>query len=310
MDTNGTGRVLAVVVTYNGAAWLDRCLGSLLGSTLPVDVLVVDNGSTDGTPAMIKSRFPQVELIQAERNLGFGQANNIGLRTALDRGASHAFLLNQDAWVLPGTIGALVEASAQDGSWGILSPLHLNGPGDALDLNFSNAVEPRRCPGLYSDLALQRIGNKVYEARFVNAAAWLITRECMERVGGFDPVFFHYGEDDNYVARLHYHGLRLGVLPSVVVHHDREQRAENPYFDQERVWQVRRLKLRFADPANNADPEVERKGHQRNLLRAALTLDRASVAQMRDRLKLLEEAELETVVRHRALARTPGPTFL
>lgn len=303
-------RLTVIVVTYNGAQWVDRCIGSLRDSALPVHTVVIDNGSNDGTLEAISSRFPDVEVVRSDRNLGFGQANNIGLRLALDRGAEHAFLLNQDAWVLPDTLGLLVAASERSPEYGILSPMHLNGAGDALDYSFSCAIEPKRCPGLYSDVYLGRAGSSVYATSFVNAAAWLMTRECLETLGGFDPLFFHYGEDDNYVGRAHFHGLKVGVMPCAVIHHDREQRVENPYFDVERSWRARRLKLRFADPGGDADPVMERRRWRRRLFRSLLTMDVRTARIARDGLKLFDEANVDEAVRHRAIVRERGPHFL
>ncbi|MFN6178835.1 MAG: glycosyltransferase family 2 protein [Flavobacteriales bacterium] len=301
--------VTAIVVTYNGMQWVDRCLGSLRASLLPVRTIVVDNGSTDGTPAHIEQHFPEVELVRAERNLGFGQANNRGMRMALDRGDDHVFLLNQDAWVRPDTIGRLVERAAAEPGHGVLSPLHLNGAGDALDLAFSNFIIPQRCPGLYSDLALGRAAGRTYVAEFVNAAAWLITRQCLLTVGGFNPTFFHYSEDDDYLHRLHFHGLKCGIVPAVTVHHDREERKENPYFDL-RVWRIRKLKLRFADPSKDHDPAAERRKLWFDLLRGLLALRKGEVLVARDQLKMHTEADLASVVRTRELSRAKGPTFL
>jgi hypothetical protein len=86
-ETKNPGmKVTAIIVTYNGMHWIDRCLGSVRGSALPVRAIVVDNGSSDGTAEHIARHFPEVEFIRAERNLGFGQANNRGMRIALDRG--------------------------------------------------------------------------------------------------------------------------------------------------------------------------------------------------------------------------------
>lgn len=302
--------VTAIVVTYNGMQWVDRCLGSLRESQLPVRTIVVDNRSTDGTPEHIAQHFPEVELIRTERNLGFGQANNRGMRIALDRGDDHVFLLNQDSYVQRNTIGRLVEFAEAEPSYGILSPLHLNGRGDALDWEFSHFIVPPRCPNIYSDLALRRADGKVYEAEFVNAAAWLITRRCMLTVGGFNPTFFHYSEDDNYLHRLHYHGFRSGIVPEVFMHHDREHRTSNPYFDDLRVWRIRKLKLRFADPSQDHDPAAERRQLWFNLLRGILALRKGEVLVARDHLKMHAEADLPAVIRNRELSRAQGSTFL
>lgn len=303
-------RVFAVVVTYNGAAWVDRCFGSLRDSGTGCQVIAVDNGSTDGTVERIRSGFPDVELIRAERNLGFGQANNRAMRLALARGATHVFLLNQDAWLAPGALPALLEASERWPEHGILSPLHLNGSGDALDIEFANEIEPRRCPGLYSDLVLGRARSEPYPLKFVCAAAWLITRRCLEVCGGFSPLFFHYGEDDDYCARVLHHGFRIGVLPTARIHHDREHRGENPYFTQERGWIIRKLKLRYAAPGSGLDLAAERRKLRIRMLRALLTGDRLAYGIAKDNLRLMREARLEDVLRHRSLTLQPGAHYL
>jgi GT2 family glycosyltransferase len=65
----------------------------------------------------------------------------------------------------------------------------------------------------------------IYEIEFVNAAAWLISAECIRTVGFFEPLFFLYGEDNNYLQRVTYHGLKIGIAPQSRIYHDRETRA-------------------------------------------------------------------------------------
>ena len=92
-------KIFAIVVTYNGMRWYDRCFGSLRNSDMPVETIVIDNASTDETVSYIKEHFHEVCLIESKENLGFAKANNIGIKRALDNGADYVFLLNQDAWV-------------------------------------------------------------------------------------------------------------------------------------------------------------------------------------------------------------------
>jgi GT2 family glycosyltransferase len=124
-----------IIVTYNGMEWVDRCLGSVYGRVGQL-VIVVDNVSTDGTPERIRSRFPDVVLIKAMANLGFGKANNLGISEALNRGATSVFLLNQDAWLEEGALGHLLQVQLEHPGFGVLSPVHLNGAGDDLDVRF------------------------------------------------------------------------------------------------------------------------------------------------------------------------------
>lgn len=213
--------IYSVVVTCNGIKWLDKCFGSLVNSTVSTKILVIDNKSTDGTPEQIRSKYPSIEVIETGQNLGFGSANNLGLARALNDNADYVFLLNQDAWVEADTIEKLV--FAQSPEYAILSPVHLNGQGDALDSNYANYLLNSLTPAIISDIYLNRVSPR-YEIKYVNAAAWLLNMKCVELVGGFDPSFFMYGEDDNYILRVKYYGLKIGICPTAKIYHDREFR--------------------------------------------------------------------------------------
>src|SRR5688572_14491270 len=138
----------SVIVTYNGSKWIEKCLDSLLNSNLPCQVIVIDNGSTDGTLDIINKTYPQVDLVKTQENLGFGKANNIGMKKAYDAGAEYVFLLNQDAWVAQDTLERLVEAASRYTEYGVVSPIHLNGSGKKLDSNFAHYIAPQYCPDL------------------------------------------------------------------------------------------------------------------------------------------------------------------
>ncbi|MDZ7379583.1 MAG: glycosyltransferase family 2 protein [candidate division KSB1 bacterium] len=214
--------VYAVVVTYNGAAFIGSCLRSLSDSRYPVSTVVVDNASTDNTREIVAS-FPDVELIPLQANIGFGRANNIGIAHALERGADFVFLLNQDARVAPETVGALVNCALTAAEYGILSPMHLNGDGSQIDYLFSRHLARSSNPSytqLLSDLYRGHLA-EVYPVPFVNAAAWLLSRSCLMQVGGFDPLFFMYGEDADYCRRATFHGFKVGLVPLVVIFHER-----------------------------------------------------------------------------------------
>jgi GT2 family glycosyltransferase len=216
-------RVHAVVVTYNASPWIESCLESLMSSHHPVEVIVVDNASADETLSIVAKHIDMTCLPQ-DRNLGFGKANNIGMRMALQQGADFVFLLNQDARVAPETIGRLVNCAQENSGFGILSPLHLNRTGTEIDYLFSRHIARAANTSftkLLSDLYFGHPDN-VYPVSFVNAAAWLLTRECLERVGGFDPLFFMYGEDDDLCNRVVSHGFSIGLVPSAIVYHARE----------------------------------------------------------------------------------------
>ena len=236
--------------------WIQKCFDSIINSTVHADIIAIDNGSTDGSIDFIQKNYPQVDFFASGENLGFGKANNIGLRKALDNGGDYFLLLNQDAWVDSNTIEKLVEQSKISPEYGIISPLHLNGSGDKLDFSVAeHYLKPSSCPDLYSHALLNKVRDGIYDIEFINAAAWLLTKECLKRVGGFSPVFFHYGEDKNYCHRVVYKNLKIGIYPKVSICHDREERPKNEYF--ERLKQHNRVRQIFHSNPTAGDDTLE-----------------------------------------------------
>jgi GT2 family glycosyltransferase len=208
--------ILGIVVTYNGSSFIINCLDRLIRNMDETCIVVIDNGSSDKTVDLIQEKYKGIILIKLDRNYGFGKANNIGLEIALAKNADFVFMLNQDVYLEDDTISELVETARRYPDYGVLSPIHLNGKGDALDNHFSGYVSSI----LISDLYLDRLKD-IYPCHFINAAAWLLPKKCIEYVGGFDPLFFHYGEDDDYLNRVRYHKMKIGICPGVRINHDR-----------------------------------------------------------------------------------------
>lgn len=217
-------KVLVIIVTYNAMRWIDRCLGSLRTSTCVPDVFVVDNGSTDGTQSYIRDNYSEVIFIQSNENIGFGKANNLGLQYAKDNNYDYVYLLNQDAWIFPDTLGTLIEISKRNPEYGILSPFQMEANLEHIDKVFKRIVcSWQSSPYLLDELYLKK-GNEIISVEFIMAAHWFITRQCFLKVGGFSPTFPHYGEDYNYIHRAHFWGFRIGLTPALQVVHDREDR--------------------------------------------------------------------------------------
>ncbi|HLW06768.1 MAG TPA: glycosyltransferase, partial [Marinilabiliaceae bacterium] len=177
-------RIYTIIVTYNGNKWIDKCFGSLTTSNIPVKIIAVDNKSTDGTPEKIKQKYPSVQVVETGQNLGFGKANNVGIRIAYQNNADYIFLLNQDAWVEKDTITNLINTHQKNPSFDLISPLQLNGTGDAIDRNFQNYLSPFQTPHILSDAVLGKL-TPIYESSYANAAAWFLTAEAIKQVGGF-----------------------------------------------------------------------------------------------------------------------------
>ena len=210
--------IYVIIVTDNAMQWIDRCLGSLRQSSIPLTPIVIDNGSKDETVAYIQAHFPETVLLVQEKNLGFGQGNNVGIRYALAHEATHVLLLNQDAWIDPEMIERLLQ---QDDHKSLLSPVHLTGEGDAIDANFrKNAIGRSEEYQRYIEDQKNGITSK-YATKEINAACWFLSREVLEEIGGFNPLFFHYAEDNDYLQRLHYHGKGVYFVSGTHCYHDR-----------------------------------------------------------------------------------------
>ena len=259
--------VYVVVVTYKGEQWYDRCFSSLMESGVPLKVVVVDNASGDGTVPYIKEHFPEIHLIESDKNLGFGGANNIGIRYALDNGADFVFLLNQDAWIETDTIAGLIEVSQVHPEFGILSPIHLNKEKSNIEKLLLRRLDDFKVTSreLFDDLFFGRLKD-VYGTKYVNAAAWFLPRKTIETVGGFDPIFFHYGEDDNYLNRVLYHGLKIGICPTIRIVHDNDR--PRPLYDS-REHEVLRL-IDYSNVNLHHDIKAEMKRHLSRAIKSAL----------------------------------------
>lgn len=203
-------KVSVIIVWYNGAKWVKRNIESLKKSELPVQIICIDNCSTDETFSLLQNYKDDITLIQAPSNLGFGKANNMGIDLALQAQVDYVFLLNQDTWVYPDTIFNLVKTAQQNLNFGIISPIHLAPNEIDWDANFKTYVSRATA-----------INENLLEVPFVNAAAWLIPYKALQSVAYFEPLFGHYGEDRNFVDRIAFHHYKIGIDKTAKITHDR-----------------------------------------------------------------------------------------
>ena len=208
--------VYVVIVTWNGDAWIRQAIESLQRSTFPVRIVVVDNASVDETVSTVRNYYKNVEILCMPTNLGFARATNHGIRHALSQGVDHVLLLNQDVKVAPTTVELLVNILDTHPDYGIISPLPLDYQGNGIDPVFLQHIKDNVV--LLSDAFSTRL-KEVYEMIFVNAAVWLVTSHLLQEVGGFDPLFFMYGEDQDYCQRVRFHGFKVGLSPKTIAYH-------------------------------------------------------------------------------------------
>lgn len=243
----GEVNIFVIIVTYNAMNWAEKCFSSLRNSSVPVKTIVIDNGSTDGTPDFIKNQFPEVEFIQSQENLGFGKANNLGIEIAYKKGADFFYLMNQDTWIFPETFQKLLELTKATEA-GIYSPTHLNGSEKEIDKLFQKYIaEDFRNHQIISD-ALLGFKKKYYKISFLNAAHWLLPKKTIEMVGGFNPFFYHYGEDNDYINRCKFHGLSVVFSTEAMAVHDRPQ---NKNTQQKEISGLNFYFLKLVNPNEN-----------------------------------------------------------
>lgn len=299
-------KVFIVIVTYNGIQWIKKCLKSCRG----YEVIVVDNCSNDGTIELIQKEFPMVNLIVQNRNYGFGGANNIGISYALKNNADFVFLLNQDAHLKFTALGDLICKMESNCDYGILSPIHLDSTGNQLDRNFSLFV--RQSDELIFDALCRKSQQPIYSVTFVNAAAWLLSRKTIETVGGFDPIFFHYGEDDNYCQRVLYHGLKIGIVTNTFICHDRELRFNKEFtFDEYLKRQERAFKVKWGNINTDYKETVLKQINKtkKSIIKSLIRFHFKTFRQFVFELKLIYEVN-NVIKRSRKINKTKGLHYI
>lgn len=207
-----------IVVTYNAEKWISTFAPPFKSLPDNWKIIVVDNASTDRTLELLRRDYPDFYLLDNPCNLGFGQANNLGLKKALADNADFVFLLNQDARIEIAELFKLIDMHKKHPECSIISPLHYSLDEENLNGNFIDCCYPSYCPRLLADSFSGRLKD-LYYTNFVNAAAWLMSRECLLTVGGFNPAFFHYCEDNDYINRVIFHGGKIGLAPQIKAYH-------------------------------------------------------------------------------------------
>lgn len=225
--------VLVIIVTFNGSKWIENCLKSLYGFSNNFHVLVIDNFSNDDTVEIIKREFKEVEVVMLDENLGFGKANNLALRIGILKMYDYFFLLNQDTIVSADLVSRLLNCYKENKLFGILSPIHFDGSGKNLDINFEYFLLRQRNSRLFSEVFCSDdfFEGKIFHVGFINAAAWFFSREVLMKVGFFNPLFPHYGEDSDFYNRLIFNNGGTYIFTGASIKHFSTHSYEIPEFD-------------------------------------------------------------------------------
>ena len=224
--------IAVIIVNWNAREDLRHCLQSLLGDPKPVvdsSVWVVDNASSDGSPAMVASEFPDAHLIVNTENVGFSKANNQAIAQTDSR---YAFLLNSDAAIHSGALEALVAYADAHPKAGVIGPRVLNPDGS---LQFSCRRFPSLGAGFFRNTYLGRLFPNNKFARdylmtdfdhahdlpvdWVSGCAMLLRRDLIAEIGALDERFYMYCEDVDICQRAWDAGREVVYAPSAIVTH-------------------------------------------------------------------------------------------
>ncbi len=214
--------VYIVVLNWNGFQDTVECLESCRKLTYPrVRLLVVDNGSTDGSETRLRERMPDVEILQTGKNLGFAAGNNAGIRLALERGADFVLLLNNDTVVAPDFVDALVDAAGSDPRIGMLtSKIYYFDAPDVLWYAGAYMIEWLGW-GKHRGTGERDVGqfDTLEETNRPTACSLMVTRAACETIGLLASEYFCYCEDLDWGMRARSAGFKVVYVPNSRVWH-------------------------------------------------------------------------------------------
>jgi GT2 family glycosyltransferase len=228
-----------IIVNHETKEHLDRCLASLdtAGPQVTHEIVVVDNGSRDGSAEMVRTRWPKVRLIETERNAGFAAANNRGIRATT---GDLILLLNSDTVVPSGAIERLVDEIGKVPRCAAIGP-RLVDPQGELEISFGAMLSPwnelrQKLLGLlyarrvrWAIDLVRRRANAFREVDWISGACLLVRRQDALDAGLLDERFFLYGEDVDFCAALRARGRQVCFTPAAEVIHLRGRaRAKAP----------------------------------------------------------------------------------
>jgi GT2 family glycosyltransferase/SAM-dependent methyltransferase len=217
-------KVSIIVLNWNGLVDTKECLESLQNVAYEnKEIIVVDNGSSDGSQEYIRKNYHDVILLENNENLGYAEGNNRGIQVALEKGAEYIFLLNNDTLVDNDAIFKLIEISKTDARIGFLGPKIYY---------YSEPIRIWSAGGKLSKWFIHSGGKHIgyrkidrgqfeciKETDYVSGCAILIKKSVFEQIGLFDPKFFCYYEEADLIVRSKRKGFKVIFVPKAKVWH-------------------------------------------------------------------------------------------
>ena len=217
-------KVAIIIINFKNLHDTSHCVNSLLQNCKnrnnPLQIIVIDNCSTDNSFVELKSISPEIKVLASERNLGFAGANNLGVACALESGADYVFLLNNDAFVDNDTIERLVEVFNKDPTVGIVGATILDYCNPKIIDNMGAKIDYLTGRSTFiANGELYRENRDDIDVDYTCGAAMMIKRGVIEKVGFLPEYYFLYSEEKDYCVRAKKKGYRVVVAAKAKVIH-------------------------------------------------------------------------------------------
>jgi hypothetical protein len=238
-----------IIVNYNVKEFLQNLIHSIekASTNLTKEIIIIDNASDDGSVEFIKEKFPQIKLIANQTNLGFGKANNIGLKQAAGK---YILLINPDTLVAEDTFEKMIKFFESNKNVGLAGCKILN-PDGSLQLACRRSFPGpwtsfTKVTGLSTLFPKSKIfarynltyldENKSYEVDAISGSFMMMRKEVYEKVGGFDEQFFMYGEDLDLCYRIQKAGYKVFYVHSTQIIHYKGESTKRSSIDETKVF--------------------------------------------------------------------------
>ncbi|MCC7359782.1 MAG: glycosyltransferase family 2 protein [Anaerolineales bacterium] len=224
------GSVCTLILNTNRRADTLACLASLAASTYANNtIIVLDNASTDGSPAAIRAAYPSVRVVALPENRGYAGNNNVGLTLALASGADWALVLNEDTLLAPDCVAQLAAAGAADARIGLAGPLVYHADEPTVIQSAGGMLDPAwRARHLGQNAPDQGQYSAARDVNWLSGCALFVRRAVLEQVGLLDASYFYFWEETEWCLRAARAGWRIRHVPAARLWHKGVQRSYQP----------------------------------------------------------------------------------
>ncbi len=217
-----SNKVAIILVNWNGYALTKDCIQSIQQSgSSNYQIVVVDNGSSDGSASMLQNDFPSIHIIASAVNLGFTGGNNLAMQWAIEQGFEYSFLLNNDTFVGPSFLEPLLSYMETYPNTGAVQPRICFAHNPSLIWNAGTKYFPWL--GITKTIGYGKKDGSIYGIEkpldWISGCAFFIRNKVLVQTGFFDPAFFTYYEDVDLSFKILNSGFNLHYIPSSIIYH-------------------------------------------------------------------------------------------